>query len=171
MKTQRSLLPSAAVLTIFSCLISGCSHKQHPPRPAQSKPLPPSSLAPLIQAAADGEPEKVRRLLDQGADVGIRSSVPHDHTALEAAIWHRQNDIERFDAVPPDAVGEGLRNQPLYSEGAAKDEDYREVIGMLRQAAKDKAAKDKAAKDSVKKSRTGTGSAGLRRKKVEPTKD
>ena len=145
MKIQRSLLPFAAVLTICFCLTSGCSYEQHmsPPSPAQNKPLLPSLLPPLIQAAADGEPEQVRRLLDQGADIGTRSSVPHNHTALEAAIWNRQNDIERVVAVPNDPGGEGMRNQPMPPDGALKDENYREVIGMLRQAAKDKAAKDK----------------------------
>ena len=102
-----------------------------------AKPSP--QLPPLIAAAAAGEPETVRRLLDHGADIGIRCSAVHNHTAMEAAIWHRQNDIERIVAVPNDPGGESMRNQPMPPDGALKDENYREVIGMLRQAAKDKA--------------------------------
>jgi len=132
MKIQSSLLPSVAVVIVCSCLTSGCSQSQHtpPPSPAQSKP----PLPPLIQAAADGEPEQVRRLLDSGADVNARTHAPHETTALAAAIYHRQNDIERFNAVPGDSAGQSMRNQPIYYDGRVKDEDYREVIGMLRQA-------------------------------------
>jgi len=133
MKIQSYVLPLVAVLVGCSCLASGCSQKQPPPSLAQSKP----TLPPLIQAAADGEPEQVRHLLDQGVDVNIRSDAPHEKTAMQAAIYHRQNDVERIGAVPPDPAGEAVRNQPIYGEGAAKDEDYREVIGMLRQAALD----------------------------------
>ncbi len=135
MQAQICILPSIAVLAICSCLTSGCSQKQHtpPPSPAQSRPPLPS----LIQAAADGEPEQVRRLLDQGVDVNIRSDAPHEKTAMQAAIYHRQNDVERIGAVPPDPAGEAVRNQPLEGDGMVKDENYREVIGMLRQAALD----------------------------------
>jgi len=104
---------------------------------------PPSQLPPLIAAAAAGEPETVRRLLDHGADVDVRCSVLHNHTAMESAIWHRQNDIERVVAVSNDPGGESMRNQPMPPDGALEDENYREVIGMLRQAAKDKAKKRK----------------------------
>ncbi len=104
---------------------------------------PPPQLPPLIAAAAVGDPGTVRRLLKQGADVGVRCSVLHNHTALEAAIWHRQNDIERFAAGPPDIAGHALENQPLHVEDRAKDEDFRKIVGMLRQAIKDNVKKRK----------------------------
>lgn len=98
-------------------------------------------LCSYLAAAAAGQPETVRRLLDQGADVNARSSALHDRTAIEAAIWHRENDIVRIIAVPGDVPGGSLRNGPLDPDGMVKDEDYREVIGMLRQATKDEATK------------------------------
>ena len=124
MKIQSYFLPLVAVLVVCSCLTSGCSQKPL---------LPP--LPPLIQAAADDEPEQVRRLLDFGADVNMRSDAPHEKTAMQAAIYHRQNDIERINAVPADVPNGSLRNSPLDDDGRVKDENYREVIGMLRQAA------------------------------------
>ena len=133
MQTQSCILPSIMMLLFCSCLTSGCSQNRQTPSQAQSKML----LPPLIQAAADGEPEQVRRLLDSGTDVNVRSDRPHERTALQTAIYHRQNDIERVTAVPNDPGGESLRNQPMPPDGALKDENYREVIRMLRQAALD----------------------------------
>lgn len=136
------ILPAAGVVLAASLLLSKPNSRvpvaPKPGRVQSSTPLPP-----LIAAAAAGQPETVRHLLDQGADVNVRSSVPHDRTALEAAFWHRQNDIERVTAVPNDPGGESMRNQPMDGDGAIKDEDYREVIGMLRQAARDKIKKRK----------------------------
>ena len=136
------ILPAVGIILATSLLL----WMLKPPVPIASKPSSVQvspSLPPLIAAAAAGQPETVRRLLDQGADVDVRSAVPHDRTALEAAIWHRENDIGRVVAVPNDPGGESMRNQPMPPDGALEDENYREVIGMLRQAAKDKAKKRK----------------------------
>ena len=133
-QTRSCVLLSVAVLTACSCLTSGCS--QNRPAPAglvqREPPLPP-----LIQAAANGEPEQVRHLLDAGADVNMRSNAPHERTAMQAALYHRQNDIEHIVAMPGDVPNGSRENPPVNVEDGVKDANYREVIGMLRQAALD----------------------------------
>ncbi len=141
------LPPALFVLIMAGLLLAGKRPSSHytfavlPSASSANAVNVPPYLPPLIAAAAAGQPETVRRLLDQGADVAVRCPVPHDRTALEAAIWHRQNDIERVVAVPNDPGGESLRNQPMPPDGALEDENYREVIGMLRQAAREAAQK------------------------------
>lgn len=67
----------------------------------------------------------------------MKSDAPHEKTAMQAAIYHRQNDVERVGAVPPDSAGLATRNQPLEGEGMVKYKNFREVIGMLKQVALD----------------------------------
>jgi|GEM_PF-3068879 len=111
---------SAAGVVLAASLLLSKPNSWVPAAPNTGRVQSSPPLPPLIAAAAAGQPETVRHLLDQGADVGVQSSVPHDRTALEAAIWHRQNDIERLTAVPPDIAGESMRNQPVDGEGLSK---------------------------------------------------
>ncbi len=138
MRFKTLVLPALAIAMLvcfFAAMLSILKHNA--PVPGQSVSLERQNPQknPLIRAAAAGDPERVRRLLAQGADVHARSAVPHEATAMQAALYHRQNDIERVVAVPNDPGGESLRNQPMPPDGVLKDENYREVIGMLRQAA------------------------------------
>ena len=96
------------------------------------------SLTPLIVAASNGQPELIRLLLAKRADVKARSHMPHETTALAAALYHREWDVVRINAVPPDPGGESMRGEPLGDDEVVKDTAYAEVIRMLQEAIKKK---------------------------------